>query len=154
MITRPTTPQIIEDCRRELLEVIRPELTSETALVSVEMLDAVLRNCATRASGEIAWMTAESAAMVNYARDVASALDEDESLVAALETFDSDSGSDLDLETVTVAYALAGEAFSCALEAAISAGDEALSARAAGLLRKRVERETEIMGEYAMVGRG
>lgn len=154
MITRPTTDQILLDCRRELLEVVKPAVDSEAAQVSIDMLENVLRNCATRAANEIAWMTAESSAMVGFAKDVVAAGHGNDPLAAALEAFDTGASSDLDLESVTAAYSLAGDAFSCAIEAAIASGDESLSTRASELLQQRVDRELEIMGEWGFVGRG
>lgn len=153
MITRPTTDQILLDCRRELLEVIKPAVESDAVQISIDMLENVLRNCATRAANEIAWMTAENSAMLGFARDVV-ADHRTDPLAAALEAFDSGASSDLDLESVTAAYSLAGEAFSCAIEAAIASGDESLSTKASELLQQRVDRELEIMGEWGFVGRG
>jgi hypothetical protein len=40
------------------------------------------------------------------------------------------------------------------VEAALAAGDEALVSRGVGLLRVRTDREQEIKGEWAMIGRG
>ena len=59
MLTRPTTPQILEDCRRELAEVIAPAVEDPAVAISLSMLDEVLRNCAVRAAHEIAWMHEE-----------------------------------------------------------------------------------------------
>jgi len=70
MLSRPTTAQILEDCRRELSEVVAPALSDEAAAVSLAMLDEVLRNCAVRASHEIAWMMEEIDSMTAYAAEV------------------------------------------------------------------------------------
>lgn len=153
MITRPTTPQIILDCRKELLEVIKPAVDNEAIGVSIDMLENVLRNCATRAGNEIAWMTAETSDLVAFAGEVAER-HRSEPLVEAISAFESGASSDLDLESVTATYSLAGEAFSCAAEAALRSGDAELAARAAALLQQRVDREVEIMGEWGFVGRG
>jgi len=152
MNTRPSTDQIILDCRRELLEVILPDVSSDHVRVSVQMLENVLRNAATRAAHEIAWMHDETAALESYARDVAAAFPDDEALTGALQALD-ESPRHLHLEDVTDTYSRAGEAFSCALEAAMRAGHETLSERAVALLRARNDRELEIKGEWTMVGR-
>ena len=68
MLSKPTTPQILLDCRRELLETIDPAVTDPTVKVAIQMLENVLRNCAERAAHEIAWMRSESDAMVAYAQ--------------------------------------------------------------------------------------
>ena len=61
MIAKPTTEQILNDCSRELMEVVLPAVTDETVMVTIYMMDLVLRNCAVRAAHEIAWMTDEIA---------------------------------------------------------------------------------------------
>jgi hypothetical protein len=154
VITRPSTSQIILDCRRELLEVIKPAVDSEAAQVSIDMLENVLRNCATRADHEIAWMAEETSTMATYAQAVETAGHRTETLTAALAAAAADDTVGLDLAAVTHRYALAGEAFSCALEAAIAAGEDSLTAQAADLLQRRVDRELEVMGEWGFVGRG
>ena len=118
------------------------------------MLENVLRNCATRAANEVAWMTEESAAMVEFSRKVAAAGHETTALTEALAAYDAGASSELDLESVSATYTLAGEALSCAIEAALAAGDETLATRASHILQQRVDREVEIMGEWSMVGRG
>ena len=68
MLSRPTTEQILLDCRAELLATIEPAVADGPAKVAVQMLENVLRNCAARAAHEIAWMHEESEAMVAFAR--------------------------------------------------------------------------------------
>jgi len=153
MNTRPSTDQIILDCRRELLEVILPDVASDHVRVSVQMLENVLRNVATRAAHEIAWMHDETAALEAYARDVAAAFPGDDALASALQALDDGPRQSLHLDDVTETYSRAGEALSCALEAAVRAGHEPLSQRAVALLCARNERELEIKGEWTMVGR-
>ena len=63
MIAKPTTEQILNDCSRELMEVVLPAVTDQTVMVTIFMMDLVLRNCAVRAAHEIAWMTEEIAAL-------------------------------------------------------------------------------------------
>jgi len=153
MNTRPTTEQIILDCRRELLEVVLPDVASGHVRVSVQMLENVLRNVATRAAHEIAWMREETADLEAYARDVSAELPHNAALTAALDGLDAAPRDSLHLEDVTETYSRAGEAMSCALEAAMAAGHGPLSERAAALLRARNDLELEIKGEWAMVGR-
>ena len=64
MLSRPTTEQIILDCREELLNTIAPAVPEGPVLVAIHMMENVLRNCATRAAHEIAWMREECAAML------------------------------------------------------------------------------------------
>jgi hypothetical protein len=153
MNTQPRTDQIILDCRRELLDVILPDVASDHVKVSVQMLESVLRNVATRAAHEIAWMREETDALERYAREVAAELPHDVALAAALTELDGARRDSFHLEDVTDIYSRAGEAMSCALEAALAAGHRTLSDRAAALLRERNNRELEIKGEWTMVGR-
>jgi hypothetical protein len=155
VIARPTTDQIILDCRRELLEVIGPEVNSGAAKVSIEMLENVLRNVAMRAAHEIAWMREETAAMQSYAIDVAAGVGiGSPALQAALAALGAGPTASLHLDDVTTTYGLAGEAFSCAIDAAFASGDSAVIARGAALLDARTATEQEIKGEWGMVGRG
>ena len=59
MLSRPTTEQIIMDCRRELLETIDPAVSAPQVKVVIQMLENVLRNAAVRSAHEIAWMHSE-----------------------------------------------------------------------------------------------
>jgi hypothetical protein len=152
MISRPTTDQVILDCRRELLDVVLPDVQSDHVRVSVQMLENILRNVATRAAHEIGWMREETLAMEVYVHDVIAAVGSD-TAAEALTALDAGPRTSLDLADVVEVYSRAGEAFSRALEAAIAAGHAELSGRAAELLAARNARELEINGEWAMVGR-
>lgn len=154
MISLPTTDQIILDCRRELLEVIGPEVHSDAGKVSVQMVENVLRNAAARAAHEIAWLRDETLAMEAYASDVLVALPSSPGLAAALETLSAGPRQSLHLADMARVYSAAGEALSCALEAAMAEGDEALCGRAVALLHGRSATEVAIMGEWGFVGRG
>ena len=154
MISLPSTPQIILDCRRELLEVIGPEVKSEAGKVSVQMLENVLRNAATRAAHEIAWMREETAAMEGFARDTLVAAAGTSALADALTALAAGPRESFHLDDVAKVYSLAGEAFSCAIEVALGGGHAELAGRGAALLAARSATEVEIMGEWGFVGRG
>ena len=62
-------------------------------------------------------------------------------------------GHIVELADVVETYSRASEAFSCALETAMAAGHPGLSARAGQILAARNQRELEINGDWAMVGR-
>jgi hypothetical protein len=153
MISRPTTDQIILDCRRELLEVIGPEVTSDAGKVSVSMLENVLRNAAMRAAHEIAWMRSETADMETYANDTASVIPND-ALASALAALKAGPRESFHLDDVVTVYSLAGETLSSALEAAVAAGNSELADRGAAILAARSATELQIMGEWGFVGRG
>ena len=154
MISLPTTDQVILDCRRELLEIVAAEVHSDAAKVSVQMLENVLRNAATRAAHEIAWMRDETLAMEQYAKDVLAAFPAAKGIAAALTALDAGPRQSLHLHDMACTYSLAGEAFSCALEAALAGGNDDLASRAHALLSARSATEVEIMGEWGFVGRG
>lgn len=154
MISLPSTEQIILDCRRELLEVIGPEVTSDAAKVSVQMIENILRNAAERAAHEIAWMHDETAAMESFANDTLAAIPKATGVANALAALHAGPRASLHLADVATVYSLGGEALSYALEAAFAGGHDALATRAAALLAARSEHEVRVMGEWGMVGRG
>jgi hypothetical protein len=138
MIARPTTEQILEDCSRQLLDVVLPALSDETVQVTVMMMDLILRNMAQRAAHEIAWMTAEIDVLSEYAGEEAA----------------PPVGPDgLHLDAVVERYCRAGEAFSRALEEAVAAGDAERVRRGTELLARRAKTEEEIMCGWSPVGR-
>ncbi len=154
MISYPTTDQIILDCRRELLEVIGTEVTSDAGKVSVQMIENVLRNVATRAAHEIAWLREETVAMTDFATAAAHTIPGISGLDDALATLKNAPASSLHLADVTAVYTLAGDAMSCAVEGVLAAGHVELSEKAAALLATRSATELQIMGEWGFVGRG
>ncbi len=154
MISQPTTDQILLDCRRELLETVLPAVSDPAVVVCVQMLENVLRNAATRAAHEIAWMTEESEQILAYARDVAATVPGSGPVAAAIKVAEEAQSGSLHLSDVVAAYSAAGEALSCAVETAVSSGDRDLSQRGVELIKARTDREQEIKGEWSMIGRG
>jgi hypothetical protein len=138
MIARPTTEQILNDCSRQLIDVVLPAVTDETVQVTVMMMDLVLRNMAKRAAHEIAWMTAEIDELSAYVGSGDAAVDRGESL---------------HLDDVVERYCRAGDVFSNMLESAVAAGDTELVRRGTALLAHRAEHEQEIMCGWSPVGR-
>jgi hypothetical protein len=153
MLSRPTTEQILLDCRNELLNTIDPAVSSEPVKIAIQMMENVLRNCATRAAHEIAWMREETEAMVAFARTVAKGPHSTPDVVSALATFDAGASDSLHLDDVAATYGLAGGCLSVALEVVMAAGDDALHLKGRALLDTRLAHETEIMGEWSFVGR-
>jgi hypothetical protein len=137
MIAKPTTEQILNDCSRELMEVVLPAVVDETVMVTIYMMDLVLRNAAVRAAHEIAWMTDEIAELEAFAGGTAPV----------------EAGGSLHLDDVVEQYRQASESFSRAMEDAVAAGDEERVQRGAALMAHRVEREQEVMCGWSPVGR-
>ena len=154
MLSRPTTDQIILDCRNELLNTIDPAVESPQVKIAIQMMENVLRNCAERAAHEIAWMLEEAEGMVVFARAVAASPASTAAVVAAVAAYDSDRTGSLHLADATADYDLAGECLSAALEASMAAGDDDLHRAGRAILDDRLAHENSIMGDWGFVGRG
>ncbi len=152
MISKPTTEQILLDCSRELMEVVLPAVSDETAQVAVFMLDLVLRNSAVRAAHEIAWMLEEIDELSAFAEAVNDAIPDAPGLREALGDLAKPLAS-LHLDDVVERYRQASEASSRAIEAAVGAGNAELVRRGAALMERRVEHEQEAMCGWSPVGR-
>ena len=153
MIIRPSTPQILRDLQVEVEREILPMMPDPVSKMRVQMLLAVLGNCAVRSAHEIAWMRQETAEIIDYARDVTNVVTEEARrtvtlLLEAIHTDDS-----LHLDDVAATYSRAGYALSAALDAAMDAYLNDLVLRGEALLRARVTREQEIAGGSATTGR-
>ena len=151
MISRPTTDQLIADACQDLVDTVLPALTDETLQVRVAMAETVLRNAAVRAAHEIAWMTDETAALIEYANAVNARIPSVE-LTAALAAFD-DAPQSLHLADVVETYERASRAFAAALAAAQRDERAELVDAAQQLLEDRVSTEKAVMATYAVVGR-
>jgi hypothetical protein len=136
MISRPTTEQILNNCARELIEVVLPAVEDETVKVTVLMLDLVVRNAALRAAHEIAWMTEEIEALRDFAGASASA-----------------ATASLHLDDVVQSYCEASEAFALATDGAVEAGDEARIRGGHALMDARASHEEVVMAGWTPVGR-
>jgi hypothetical protein len=136
MIAKPTTEQILNECGRELIDVVLPAVTDETVKVAVMMMSLVLRNAAVRAAHEIAWMAEE--------------IDE-------LEVFPNAAihapPASLHLDDVVERYRQASEAFSDVMEAAVAAADDDVTRQGRALLARRVDHEQEVLCGWSPVGR-
>ncbi len=153
MLSRPTTDQIILDCRAELLSTIDAAITEPAAKIAIQMMENVLRNCAERAAHEIAWMHEEIAEMIATAEQVQGAVPSD-AVHAALEAYRAGRTGGLHLDEVVADYDLAGECLSTALDAAMASGTRELQEIGRAALERRLAHEQAIMGEWAFVGRG
>ena len=150
MISRPTTDQLIADVCQDLVHAVLPALTDETLQVRVAMAETVLRNAAVRAAHEIAWMSDETAALIEYANEVNARIPWVE-LTAALAAFDDGPQHSLHLADVVETYERASRAF--AVAAVQREGIAELVDAARDLLHDRVSTEKAVMATYAVVGR-
>jgi hypothetical protein len=152
MITRPTTDALLLDCCRELSDEILPAIADETVKLRLIMTVTVLENAAVRAANEIAWLRAETERLAEFARDVAAA-HPDDAVTAARAALEAAPRESLLLHDVVDVYEQSSRAFDAALQVAQRVDDSALIARAAVLLRARVDTEKKVMAGYAVVGR-
>ena len=152
MISRPTTDQLIADVCQDLLDAVLPALIDETLQVRVAMAETVLRNAAVRAAHEIAWMTDETAALIEYAKAVNARIPSVE-LDAAVAAVDDAPRTSLHLADVVDTYERASQAFAVALRAAQRDGNAELVDAGRDLLHDRVSTEKAVMATYAVVGR-
>lgn len=152
MIGRPTTEQLLLDCCRVLTADVLPEVSDETTQVRLVMLEKVLRNAATRAAHEIAWMREELAAIEEYAGAVADATAH-AAVRTALEDLAAGPHDSLHLDDVTEVYRRAGDALSASLEAALGEGREDLVLEGEALLAARLQHEHRIVGGWDSAGR-
>jgi hypothetical protein len=153
VLSRPTTEQILLDCCRELMNVVLPALTDETAQVSVIMVETVLRNTAARAAHEVAWMREETAEIESYARAVAEQAPAADAVGAALQTLAGAPRDSLHLDDVVETYCRAGDVLSAALETAVAGRLAGLVGRGEELLSARADHETEVMAGWTPTGR-
>lgn len=149
----PTTQQLLDDLARAVRETLMPALAADPALVvNLEMMEQLLTSCAIRAGNEIAWLTAESDAMVGYAREVAGQLG-GAAVVASLAAFDTGVSDSLLLVDRARNYHLAGEAFGDALEAAMAAGQHELIEQGRAIIATRVANEERLRPGFYFPGR-
>jgi hypothetical protein len=153
VLSRPTTEQILLDCCRELMTVVLPALTDETAQVSVIMVETVLRNTAVRAAHEVAWMREETAEIESYAQAVAEQAPGAESVGATLKALAGAPRDSLHLDDVVETYCRAGNVLSAALETAVAGRLTGLVGRGEELLNARADHETEVMAGWSPTGR-
>jgi hypothetical protein len=154
MLSRPTTEQILLDCRTELLNTIDPAVSDPAVKIAIQMMENVLRNCATRSAHEIAWMADEIERMVAYAEHVAASAQDRDSVRGALDRCKSQRSSSLHLDDVAHDYHLASACLSAALDTAMAEGNASLAAEGRAIIDQRVATELQIMGEWSFVGRG
>jgi hypothetical protein len=153
MIARPTTEQILLDCARELMEGVLPNVTDQTTIVRIVLLEQVLRNAAVRTAHEIQWMSEEIPAVASYGRAVADVAPSSE-LEEAIRRLEEVAGDQrLDLVVVVERYCRAGEVLAAALQAAIAAGRDDLRKEGERLLDGRLTREEEVMAGWSPAGR-
>ena len=153
MITRPTSAQLIDEVRRELASNVAPLLTDPQAQGSLQMVDHILRTLSVRAEHEIEWMLEEIDDVRSVVSQVAESVADGAAVREALDALETDCDPGLALSSVTARYALASEALSRAIDATVATPGP-LRDSVNALLDRRLEHETDVIGEFQLVGRG
>ena len=153
MITRPTSAQLIEEVRRELASNVAPQVTDPQVQGSLQMVDHILATLAVRAEHEIEWMLDEIDDISGVVGRVAASADAPPSVREALDALKTSAYGSRSLSDVTARYALASEALSRAIEATVATTGP-LHDEVNALLDRRLEHETDVIGEFQLVARG
>lgn len=153
MISKPTTPQLIEAVCVELETKVMPAITENTAQVALAMATAVLRGAAVRSANELAWMKEEADAIEQVADGLVGSLPDTGALAEALEDYRANRSDSLYLQEALDDYARASEVLSRAVEAAYADGDPARKAEVQALMDQRMANENGVIGVFEAAGR-
>ena len=152
MITKPTTAQLIDEVRRTLASTVAPAINDPQVQASLQMIDHILSTLALRAENELAWMLDEIDDIERVVGRVAEELADTGAVLEALDALRATTYGSRSISDVTDRYALASEALSCAVEATMSTGGP-LRDEVSALLDRRLAHETDVIGEFQLVGR-
>lgn len=150
MITRPSTPRILEDVCEQLLRDVMPGITDPAAQIRLQMLIATLNSAANASAAEISLMKQEIALYGDFAQQVATATGDAtvQERLAALQPTGS-----LLLADVAAEYARAGHAFTAAMDLAMDQRDAELIEKGEALLAVRLHNERLILSGSSTIGR-
>ena len=150
MITRPSTPRILDAVCEQLLRDVMPGISDPAAQIRLHMLIATLNSAANASAAEISLMKQEVALYRAFAEDVAAATGDTAVAQALAAAEPSDS---LLLADVAAEYARAGRAFTAAMDVAMDQRAGELIERGEALLRLRLENERTILSGSSTIGR-
>jgi hypothetical protein len=153
VISRPTTPQLIEATCAELESKVGPALGEGATKVALEMAVAVLRGAAVRSANELAWMREEADAVEAAADRLVQQLPDATGLATALTAYRDGKTGSLYLDDAQRDYDRAGEVLSTAAEAVYADGDAGRIAEVGKLFEQRMANENAVIGEFRAAGR-
>jgi hypothetical protein len=153
MISRPTTPQLIDAMCIALKDTIAPAITDPTVQVQLAMAISVLQTTAVRSGSELAWMQEERDAIEETAVRLLKALPDATALSQALATYVDGKTGSLYLDEAQADYARASEVLSCAVEAAYESGDADHIAAVGRLIDQRHANQQTVTGQFMALGR-
>jgi hypothetical protein len=153
MIARPSSRQLLETVRTELLTTIKHAVTDADALARLDMIDSILGSVIMRSDDEVAWLREEIAAIERAGDAVlADGADGTGQVAAALAVLRANRATSYRLPDLHAEYNLAGEVLSRAVEAGSRAGGR-LRRTVEEVLEERLRREVLIRGEFSLAGR-
>ena len=150
MITRPSTPRILEDVCEQLMRDVMPGISDPAAQIRLHMLIATLNSAANASAAEISLMKQEVVLYRAFAEDVARDTGDAATVQAVAAAAPTDS---LLLGDVAAEYARAGRAFTAAMDVAMDQRNSELIERGEALLRLRLENERTILSGSSTIGR-
>jgi hypothetical protein len=153
VISKPTTPQLIDAVRTELASKVSPELGDGPTRVLLDMALAVLQGASVRSANEVAWMHEEAEAIEALATRLLGELPGATGLADALKAYSDGKTGSLYLADVQADYERASEVLSCAAEAVYEDGDAARKAAVQELFDARMANENAVIGAFEAVGR-
>ena len=150
MITRPSTPRILEDVCEQLIRDVLPGIKDPAAQIRLQMLIATLNSAANASAAEISLMRQEIALYTDFAQEVAAAT-RDSSVQQRLD--EAQPGDSLLLADVAAEYARAGYAFTAAMDRVMDDRNTRLIEKGEALLRTRLANERLILSGSSTIGR-
>jgi len=153
MISKPTTPQLIDAACTELETRVAPTISDPATKVVVDMALAVLRGAAIRSGYEVAWMREEADAVDQLAQRLVTELPDAAELADAHRAYTEGRTGRLYLEDVLADYERASEVLSRAAEAAYRDGSAERIAAVRRLFDQRMANEKTVIGEFMAAGR-
>jgi len=153
MISKPTTPQLIDAACTELETKIAPAISDPATKIVVDMALAVLRGAAIRSANEVAWMREEAEAIDALAARLVAELPDATDLAEAHRAYTDGRTGSLYLADVLADYERASEVLSRAAEAAYRDGSAERIAAVRQLFDQRMANEKTVIGEFMAAGR-
>lgn len=153
MIAKPSTPQLLQTIKAELVDKIAPTLTDPTHVVAVQMMTALLDTISVRAESELAWMRQESDTIEHAAAHYLQSHPDAHAVSAALAAYRDGTSGSLHLSDVSADYDRAGDLLSCLVDASFAGGDPAEVRAAEVLIEQRLATEMAILGTFVAAGR-
>ena len=152
MISKPTTPQLIDAVCAALEGTVAPVLDG-VPRDTLEKAIGILKVLSVRAAHEIAWMREESDEIVALAGRFVDELPDTAALTEALAALAARRDDSLSLADVQASYELAGEVLSRAVECAYRSGSRDHIADATRTVEQRIVHQDLTIGTFEAAGR-